>query len=158
MAYTRQPNVVIAGVGLKQNPAATTTTPPGVVPVTLEAEIATTTSLGVVQVGSGLSITPAGILSATGGSGAPIFNVYLTAVNYTALQTDCYIGATNKDITITLPLGVVGKLYVVKNQAPNGSIKVQGSLGQKLDDSSSKTLGEDGVLLALFDGTRWNLI
>ena len=35
----------------------------------LKAEIATTSSLGTVQVGSGLSITGAGVLSATGGGG-----------------------------------------------------------------------------------------
>lgn len=38
----------------------------------ISAKIATTTSLGVVQVGSGLSVTPAGVLTAAGGGGATI--------------------------------------------------------------------------------------
>lgn len=69
MAYNRLPQTVLAGMALKQNPPPSIIQPAGIVPVTLDAEIATTTSLGVVQVGSGLSITVAGVLSATGGSG-----------------------------------------------------------------------------------------
>jgi hypothetical protein len=155
MAYNRQPNVVFAGIALKQNPPASTITPPGIVPVTLDADIATTTSLGVIQVGDGLAITPAGVLSATGG-GSSLINVKLTSVNYTAIASDYYIGATNKNITITLPLGIVGKVYIVKNQS-EGSIKVKGT-GQNLDSSGDKTLGSEGSLIAVFDGTRWNLI
>lgn len=155
MAYNRQPNVVLAGTALKQNPPASTVTPPGIVPVTLEAEISTTTSLGVVQVGAGLAITPAGVLSATGGSSS-LINVKLTSTNYTATASDYYIGATNKNITITFPVGVVGKVYVVKNQS-EGVITVKGT-GQNLDSSGDKNLGSESSLVAVFDGTRWNLV
>jgi hypothetical protein len=155
MAYVRQPNAVIAGNGLKQNPPASITTPPGIVPVTLDAEIATTTSLGVVQVGAGLAITPAGVLSATGG-GSSLLNVSLVAVNYTATIDNYYIGATKKGITITFPKGIVGKVYIVKNQS-EGNITVKGT-GQDLDNSGDKTLGTESSLIAVFDGTRWNLI
>jgi hypothetical protein len=155
MAYVRQPNAVIAGNGLTQNPPASTVTPPGIIPVTLDADIATTTSLGVIQVGAGLSITPAGVLSATGG-GSSLIAVKLTSVNYTATISDYYIGATNKNITITFPAGVVGKVYVVKNQA-EGNITVKGT-SQNLDTSGDKTLGSQASLIAVFDGTRWNLV
>lgn len=154
MAYTRQPNAVLAGIALKQNPPASTLTPAGIVPVTLDADIATTTSLGVVRVGAGLAITPAGVLSATGGSS--LINVKLTSTNYTATASDYYIGATNRNITITFPAGVVGKVYVVKNQS-EGIITVKGT-GQNLDQSGDKNLGTEASLIAVFDGTRWNLI
>lgn len=155
MAYNRQPNVVIAGTALKQNPPASTVTPPGIVPVTLDADIATTASLGVIQVGSGLSITPTGILSATGSSSS-LINVKLTSTNYTASSNDYYIGATKKNITITLPAGIVGKVYVIKNQA-DGNITVKGT-GQDLDQSGNRTLGSEGSLTVVFDGARWNLV
>ncbi|NBP16185.1 hypothetical protein EBU95_17665 [bacterium] len=155
MAYNRQPNVVLAGVGLKQNPLASTVTPPGIVPVTLHADLASTTSPGVVQVGTGLSITPAGVLSTTGG-GSSLLNVKLVDTNYTATLNDYYIGATKKSITITFPKGIVGKVYVVKNQA-NGNITVKGT-GENLDQSGDKTLGTESSLIAIFDGTRWNLV
>jgi hypothetical protein len=131
--------------------------------VTLDADIASTTSLGVVQVGSGLSITPGGILSATGGDSGCFVNVTLTSTNYTATMDDCYIGANNsKDdddnkITITLPLGDNGKLYYIKNQG-TGSIKVQGTSGQTIDGSSSKTLGTNGSFIVVFASNRWNIL
>ena len=153
MTYLRLPNSRLPGRALSQTPAANGDA--GILPLTLDADIATTTSLGVVQVGSGLSITPTGILSVIGGNS--LINVKLTAVNYTALTTDYYIGATKKDITITLPLGIVGKVYVVKNQI-NGNIEVKGSGGQKLDTSSDKNLGSECSIIVVFDGTRWNIV
>ena len=156
MAYNRQPQTVLAGSGLKQSPLSGPTTPAGIIPVTLDVDIATTTSLGLVQVGSGLSITPSGILSATGSSSSFI-NVTLTATDYTVTASDYYIGATKKDIEITLPLGIVGRVYVIKNQV-SGNIEVKGSLGQKIDTSSDKTLGAEASIIVVFDGTRWNVI
>ena len=156
MAYNRQPQTVLAGKALKQNPDPNIVQPAGIIPVTIECEEATTTSLGVVQVGSGLSITPSGILSVNGGSSSFI-NVTLTSTNYTATADDYYIGATKKDIDITLPLGITGKVYIIKNQV-NGSIKVKASGSQKIDTSSDKTLGSEASIIVVFDGTRWNTI
>jgi hypothetical protein len=163
MAYNRQPQTVLAGMALKQNPPPTVLQPSGIITVTLDADIATTTSLGVVQVGSGLSITPGGVLSATGGENGCSVNIVLTNTNYTATADDCYIGATNNDddehasITITLPIGVDGKLYYIKNQG-SGNIKVQGTSGQTIDGSSSKTLGTNGSFIVVFAGGRWNIL
>jgi hypothetical protein len=156
MAYSRQPNVTIAGRGLTQNPPPLPVAPAGIIQVGYDSNIATTTTLGIVQVGSGLAITPAGVLSATGGGGSSLLNVKLTSTNYTATATDYYIGATARNITITFPAGVVGKVYVVKNQA-EGTITVKGT-GQNLDNSGDKTLGTEASLIAVFDGTRWNLV
>lgn len=155
MAYNRQPQTVLAGMALKQSPPPTILQPAGIVAVTLDADIATTTSPGVVQVGSGLSITPSGILSATGGSS--LINVKLTSVDYTASATDYYIGATKKDIDITLPLGITGKVYVIKNQV-SGNIKVKASGSQKIDTASDVTLGTNNSIVIVFDGSRWNVI
>lgn len=154
MSYSRPP--VQAGRALKRTPPFPTETTAGVLDFALDADIATTNSLGVVQIGSGLSITPAGLLSATG-SGSSLINVKLTSVDYTATANDEYIGVTKEGVLITLPLGVVGKLYIVKNQQ-SGNITVTGTSGQKLDNSISKTLGNQGMLLAVFVGTHWSLI
>jgi hypothetical protein len=156
MAYSRQPNVTIAGRGLTQNPPPTPIAPAGIIQVGYDSNIATTTNLGIVQVGSGLAITPAGVLSTTGGGGGCSINVKLTSINYTATADDCYIGATKKSITITLPLGIIGKVYVIKNQI-EGSITVKGT-GQNLDNSGDKTLGTESSIIVVFDGTRWNII
>ena len=159
MAYTRTPNTVIAGQGLKQNPAPAPLAPAGALPVVLDADIATTTSLGVVQVGSGLSITPEGVLSASGGDDdcCKKVKVKLTSTNYTATDDDYYVGATNNNITITLPKGETGRVYYVKNQA-SGNIKVQGTGGETVDSSAFQTLGTNAGFILVFDGTRWNII
>jgi hypothetical protein len=156
MAYNRQPQTVLAGSGLKQSPISTVIQPPGIVPVTLDAEIATTASLGMVQVGSGLSITPSGILSATNSS-SNFVNVTLTNVSYSVSADDSYVGATNNNITITLPLGVVGRVYYIKNQS-SGNIKVQGSGGETIDGVAFQTLGSNSGFMVVFDGSRWNIL
>ena len=158
MAYSRQPQVVITNGGaLKQTPLPTTTQPPGVVPVELEARIATTSSLGVVEIGSGLSITSSGVLSAINGGNNNFVAVTLTAVDYTVTATDSYVGATKKDLEITLPLGILGRVYYIKNQS-NGNIKVEGSGSETIDGISSKTLGSNSGFMLVFDGSRWNIL
>ena len=154
MSYNRPPTAVIAGRAMTQTPEGNN--PPGVLSVTLDNNIATTSSLGVVQIGAGLSITSSGVLSASG-SGS-LINVHLTSVNYTATLNDYYIGATKNGITITLPNGIVGKVYMVKNQNSGGNISLQGSGGQMIDTSTSKTLGSSTGIILVFDGTRWNSV
>jgi hypothetical protein len=149
MAYNRPIN---PGIGLKQIP----TINPGVQELTLDTDIATTSSLGIVQVGSGLAITPLGVLSATG-SASGLYSVKLTSVNYSVLADDYYIGATKKDITITLPPGVLGKIYIIKNQV-SGDVTVAASATQKIDTTSTKQLGTNPSVTVIFDGTRWNII
>ena len=155
MAYSRPP--VQPGRALKRTPAVPVESTAGVFDFALDADIATTTSLGVVQVGSGLSITPTGILSATGGSGNDFVNVTLTGVSYTVTGTDLYVGATSNNITITLPAGVLGRVYYVKNQA-NGNIRVQGTGGESIDGLAFQTLGSNAGFIVVFDGTRWNIL
>jgi hypothetical protein len=98
---------------------------------------------------------PLSILSAL--SGGLFISTYLTEVNYTATETDVYIGATDEDVIITFPSGIPGKVYIVKNHS-RGNIVVRGSAGQKLDSAGNKTLGSNASLIAVFDGSRWNLI
>ena len=117
--------------------------------------LANGTELGVVNAGTNITIID-GVVSSTGGGGSGVINVTLTSTNYTATANDYYIGATNNNITITFPLGTVGKVYVVKNQS-EGSITVKGT-GQNLDQSGDKNLGAEASLVAVFAGTRWNII
>ena len=157
MAYNRQPQTVLAGTALKQNPPPSIVQPAGIIPVTLDADIATTTSLGVVQVGSGLSITPTGILSATNSGSSNFVNVTLTPISYSVTAADSYVGATSNNITITLPAGILGRVYYVKNQS-SGNIKVQGTGGQTIDGAAFQTLGSNSGFMVVFDGSRWNIL
>jgi hypothetical protein len=157
MAYSRLPNTVQAGRALTQTPSSSSTIPSGIIEVMLDSNIATTSTLGVVQVGSGLSITPLGVLSASGGSSSTIYAVKLTKVNYTALADDYYIGATDSGITITLPKGVLGKTYAIKNQ-DNGIVTVKATGSEKIDNSSTQTLATNKAIIIIFDGTQWQIM
>lgn len=155
MAYSRPP--VQPGRALKRSPSVPIESTAGVLDFALDADIATTTSLGVVQVGSGLAITSAGVLSATNSGASDFVNVYLTNVSYTVTATDLYVGATNNNITITLPAGILGRVYYIKNQS-GGNIKVQGTGGETIDGNAFQTLGSNAGFIVVFDGTRWNIL
>ena len=155
MAYSRPP--VQPGRALKRSPAVPIESTAGVFDFALDVDIATTTSLGVVQVGSGLAITPTGILSATSGGGSDFVNVTLTAVSYLVTATDSYVGATNNNITMTLPLGILGRVYYIKNQS-GGNIRVEGTGGETIDSSIFQTLGSNSGFMVVFDGARWNIL
>ncbi|NDB57299.1 hypothetical protein EB001_02435 [bacterium] len=152
MAYSRPP--VQPGRGLKRVPAVPSESSSGVFDYSLESDIATTTSLGIIQVGSGLSITSLGVLSATTNN---LQTVKLTSINYTATANDYFIAATKKDITITLPLGVLGKTYAIKTQV-TGNISVTGTSGQKIDGNSTQNLEINKGIIVIFDGTQWNIM
>lgn len=154
MSYSRLPATTRAGVGMTQTPTNTNINN-SLSPVTLNSDISTTGSLGIVQVGSGLSITPQGVLSAA--TSSSLFAVKIITANYTPTANDYYIGAIKKEITVTLPKGVTGKVYVVKNQE-NGEITVTGTAGQKIDGFSSQKLSTNKSLMLIFDGTEWQSI
>ena len=135
----------------------------------IDIEVTSKTNLGVVQIGDNINVDANGVISVANtsitGSCCNV-DVKLVTSNYTAKANDCYIGVKSSkgddddsptSIIITLPLGVTGKQYIVKNQK-SGNIKVQGTSGQTLDSSAFKTLGAEASLIAIFDGTRWNLV
>lgn len=57
--------------------------------------------------------------------GADLINVYGTTTNYTATLTDEYIGVSSvAAVTITLPAGVDGRVYTIKDEYGQGSGKI----------------------------------
>jgi len=77
--------------------------------------------------------------------------------DYTITSVDQYIGATASDITITLPTGILGRFYQLKNQS-TGDIKVQGTGGETVEGSAFKTLGSNAGFTVVFDGTQWKIL
>ena len=142
MAYIRPPNTVLAGKALKQTPLPSPTSPAGALSLTLDVEIATKTSLGVVQIGDNIDVTPEGVISVassgsgptgpigpTGPAGSSEACVTRTITgDYSATLTDYYMGASLTDAaTVTLPLNPPDCVeYVIKLQygAPVGTRKL----------------------------------
>ena len=129
MSYNRQPNVVLAGRALKQTPPATTVAPAGVVPVSLDADIASKTQLGVVKIGNGISVTDDGLISVKHeDDNNCILNTTVVNDSYNVSPDDCYVGVdAEKATTITLPKDPTeGKVIIVKAEMkpPLGNRKV----------------------------------
>jgi len=85
------------------------------------------------------------------------FNIKLVATNYTVTDLDEYISATANSIVITLPTGVEGRWYYIKNQSA-GNVTVQGTGGQTVEGSAFKTLNSGAGIMTVFDGTVWKIL
>jgi hypothetical protein len=122
----------------------------------------TVNNTGVTKIVAGTNIT----ISPIGGTGdvtitassAALITTVGTAVAYTALATDEYIGVTANPTIVTLPSGVVGKTYIVKNEGAGGTTTVTGTLGQLLDATLTKNLGNNASLTVVFRAGAWRII
>jgi hypothetical protein len=162
-------NVSVSGnLQLNGNSVITSVTPtagPGIsltsVTTSGPAAAFTVNNTGVTKIIAGTNIT----ISPVGGTGNVTINAASegilqtvgTAVAYTALATDEYIGVTANPTIVTLPTGVTGKTYIVKNET-TGSTTVTGTLGQLLDNSLTKTLGARASLTVVFRAGAWRII
>jgi hypothetical protein len=81
-----------------------------------------------------------------------------TAVDKTAGANDGYIGVTANPTTITLPAGVTGKVYTIKNEASSGTTTVTGTSSEKIDGSNNKTLSANASLTVVFRASQWRVI
>ena len=85
------------------------------------------------------------------------FNIKLVATNYTVTDRDEYIGATANGIVITLPTGVEGRWYYIKNQSA-GNVTVQCTGIDTIDGSASKKLKTNAGIMLVFDAVQWNIL
>jgi hypothetical protein len=84
-------------------------------------------------------------------------NITYTAVDYTVTGVDEYVCATVDNITITLPTGILGRFYYIKNQSA-GNVKVQGTGGETVEGAAFKTLNSGAGFMTVFDGTVWKIL
>ena len=106
----------------------------------------------VINVGSG----------SIGGNPSPVTVTNVTTPTYTALATDyflCVDTATNA-VTITLPTGILGTVYIVKDcsgDASTNAITVNGT-GQLVDGSSATIDTPYGAIQFIFNGVEWSIV
>lgn len=138
-----------AGTGISIT-AATTTGPSAAFTINNTGVTSLTAGTNVVLSGSTgavtISVIEPGIEQATS-----------TATAYTASATDGYIGVTANPTTVTLPLGVTGKVYIIKNEASSGTTTVTGTGSEKIDGSNNKTLSANASLTVIFRA-GWRVI
>ena len=107
---------------------------------------------------------PTGPTGATGPTGTPglVAVTDVATATYTALSTDYFLCVlTNAPVTITLPTGILGTVYVVKDcfgDAANNPITVQGTGGETVDGSTATINTNFGSLQFVFNGTGWSIV
>jgi hypothetical protein len=123
----------------------------------------TVNNTGVLSLIAGTGITLSG---ATGditvsATGADFLNTVGVTSNYTAKATDEYIGVDSTSlVTVTLPVGVDGRQYIIKEERGSGTgkVNVQGSNSEKIDGSPFKQLTAYASITVVFRAGQWRVI
>lgn len=125
----------------------------------------TITNSGVTSIIAGTNITISGATGAVtiSASGAPLIATTLTpGPAYAALPTDEYIGVTSiVPVTITLPVGIPGKSYIIKDELGPGSgaITIVGTGVETIDGAVNYVTALPFASVSLiFRGTNWNVV
>jgi len=96
------------------------------------------------------------------GNPSPVAVTDVVGPTYTALSTDYFLCVlTNGLVTVTLPTGTLGKVYIVKDcfgNAANFPITVQGTGGQLVDGSTATINVNYGSLQFVFNGVDWSIV
>lgn len=121
----------------------------------------TVNNTGVLSLTAGTGIALSGptgnvTISSTGTS---VVNTKGVGVNYTLLSTDDYVGATVNGITLTLPAGVTGQSYIIKNETSTpGSITIAKTGADTIDGATTKTLNNSASITVVFRAGAWRIV
>jgi hypothetical protein len=86
----------------------------------------------------------------------------VATATYNALSTDYFLCVlTNAPVTITLPTGILGTVYIVKDcfgNAANNPITIQGTGGETIDGSAGTVNINFGSITVVFNGAEWSIV
>lgn len=112
--------------------------------------------------GSGISLTGTTGNITISSYGADLINVYGTTTSYTATLTDEYIGVYSAAaVTITLPTGINGRVYTIKDEYGQGSgkITIQPQNGEKIDGKNTYIISVPNQSISVvYRATGWWMI
>lgn len=115
------------------------------------------------QLGSDNDIINVGSGSITiGGNPSPVTVTQVTTAEYTATAQDYFlcVDTTTEPVTITLPTGILGTVYIVKDcsgDADTNNITVQGT-AQDVDGGTAIINSPYGSLSFIFNGSEWSIV
>lgn len=139
------------------------------------------TDYGVVKVGDFINVDEDGVISSpaviagpgitvdyttdfitVSATGADLIHVYGTTTSYTATLEDEYIGVNSASaVTITLPFGVDGRVYYIKDEYGQGSgkITIQPQPGELIDGKNTYVISVPNQSASMvFRAGSWRLI
>lgn len=124
----------------------------------------TITNTGVTSLIAGPGISLSGTTGniTVSATGADLLHVYGTTTNYTATLDDEYIGVYSAAaVTITLPTGVEGRVYYIKDEYGQGSgkITIQPQSGELVDGKTNYVISVPYQCCSMvFRAGQWRLI
>ena len=115
---------------------------------------------GVLSVIAGTGITVSGNTGnvTVSASGTANINTRGTAVSSNVTATDEYVGATTGGITLTLPVGITGTQYILKNEAGSGVVTVAATGPNTIDGSATKNMAANASITVVFRAGAWRII
>lgn len=128
--------------------------------------LSSTTSYGVVKIGSGVNVTN-GIISVVGNGIVNTQLVNNAASPYTldsaGTTPNYYLGVvgTGAAITINLTAGTEGRVVVIKLEAGQTSdVTINPNGAETIENAASYTIlaATDGAVTLIFSGTNWNVV
>lgn len=112
--------------------------------------------------GDGITLTNSTGNITVSASGADLISTIGVTSNYTATANDEYIGVfSSSAVTITLPLGITGRVYTIKDEYGQGSgkITIQPSGTEKVDNSNNYVISVPYQSVSVvFRGGQWRII
>lgn len=85
----------------------------------------------------------------------------VVTASYTATATDYFLCVlTIAPVTITLPTGILGTVYIIKDcsgNATNAPITVQGT-AQNVDSNTATVNTPFGSITVIFNGSNWSIV
>ena len=115
-----------------------------------------------VSAGSGISVTSSTGSITISSFGADLISTIGVTGNYTASVTDEYIGVFSASaVTISLPAGITGRVYTIKDEYGQGSgkIKIQPFGTEKIDNSNNYIISVPyQAISVVFRGGQWRII
>lgn len=111
--------------------------------------------------GSGITLSGATGNITVSATGADLLNTIGITSNYTATAMDEYIGVNSTSlVTITLPPGVAGRQYIIKEERGTGTgrVNVQGTALETIDGNPFRQLTANASLSVVFRAGQWRII
>lgn len=97
-----------------------------------------------------------------GGNPSPVTVTQVTTPTYTAKSSDYFLCVSHTgQVVITLPVGILGTVYVIKDCDGNASVAspiiVQGT-GQNVDIGTATINTSFGAIQVIFNGVAWSIV
>jgi hypothetical protein len=112
-----------------------------------------------IEAGIGITIVETADTITISSTGADLIKVYGTTTSYTATLEDEYIGVSSASaVTITLPAGVPGRVYYIKDEFGQGSgkITIQPQSGEPIDSKATYVISVPYQCVAcVFRAGKW---